>query len=96
MVEFPLIAQSSVITILFLYDQLCVNYLGFWYMHCHTEFHEAEGMALFIQEGNYSEMNGKPAGMRTCGNFYWSREDFQNAIDNPVSAGRLGHCFYGC
>lgn len=39
-------------------------------MHCHVEFHNAEGMALVIKEGEEEEMNDKPKNMQTCGNFY--------------------------
>lgn len=42
--------------------------LGFWFMHCHTEFHNLEGMALVIKVGNESQMNRTPKNMRPCGN----------------------------
>ena len=61
--------------------------LGYWYVHCHTEFHEAEGMALIIKEGNHSDMNDKPMDMRTCGNFAMTRDEFVKSLRSPTSAG---------
>ncbi len=61
-------------------------------MHCHTEFHEAEGMALIFKEGNHSQMNDKPRAMNTCGNFYMKSEDFTQAVKKPVSLGKGTLC----
>ncbi|ELU15956.1 hypothetical protein CAPTEDRAFT_193609 [Capitella teleta] len=41
---------------------------GYWFMHCHTEFHNVEGMAMIFKVGNDSQMNRTPQNMRTCGN----------------------------
>ncbi|CAF0817757.1 unnamed protein product [Didymodactylos carnosus] len=32
------------------------NNIGLWFLHCHIEVHQAEGMALFIQEGSDDEI----------------------------------------
>ena len=53
-------------------------------MHCHVEFHNAEGMALVMQMGDESEMNAKPANMRTCGDFRWSEEDFLQLLKKGI------------
>ena len=58
-------------------------------MHCHTEFHEAEGMALIIKEGNHSDMNDKPMNMRTCGNFDLTSSEFLNRLQNPTPPGKI-------
>jgi hypothetical protein len=29
---------------------------GYWFLHCHIEMHQAEGMALIIQEGENEEI----------------------------------------
>ena len=57
-------------------------------MHCHTEFHSEEGMALYIKVGNTSDMRPAPRGMASCGNFDWSEEEFKENMngDVPVSA----------
>ena len=52
-------------------------------MHCHMESHNANGMALVIQEGNVSDMNRLPTGFKTCGNFDWSEEEFQSLRKEP-------------
>ena len=48
---------------------------GFWFLHCHIEPHQLEGMALVINEAQ-AQQNPPPDGMRSCGNFTWSVEEF--------------------
>ena len=48
---------------------------GFWFLHCHIEPHQLEGMALVINEAQ-AQQNPPPDGMRLCGNFTWSVEEF--------------------
>ena len=59
---------------------VCV--LGYWYMHCHTEFHNDNGMALYIKVGNHSQMNPPPTNINTCGNFVFSQNDILDSITN--------------
>ncbi|XP_070533730.1 uncharacterized protein [Ptychodera flava] len=49
---------------------------GWWFVHCHIEMHQVEGMALMIKEGDESEMKPPPRNFRTCGRFTWSAEEF--------------------
>ncbi|KAK2190092.1 hypothetical protein NP493_88g01019 [Ridgeia piscesae] len=56
---------------------------GFWFMHCHMESHNENGMALVIQEGNVTDMNRLPVGFKTCGSFDWSEEEFLTLSQKP-------------
>ena len=56
---------------------------GFWFFHCHIEPHQLEGMALVINEAQ-AEQNPPPDGMRSCGNFSWNIEEFNQKLKfNP-------------
>lgn len=56
---------------------------GFWFLHCHIEPHQLEGMALVINEAQ-AQQNPPPNGMRSCGNFTWSVEQFNEKLKfNP-------------
>ena len=48
---------------------------GYWFLHCHIESHQLEGMAVVINETE-AEQNPPPDGMPTCGNFQWTVEEF--------------------
>ena len=49
---------------------------GYWFLHCHIEVHQLEGMAVIIQEAS-EQRTLPPNGMVTCGNFTWTVEDFK-------------------
>ena len=57
-------------------------------MHCHTEFHNLNGMGLYLKVGEEEEMNAAPASMNTCGDFDWSSQDFLNRLNTTTSAGK--------
>lgn len=42
---------------------------GFWFMHCHYEWHMAVGMALVVQVGETDEMVRPPADFPQCSNY---------------------------
>lgn len=52
---------------------------GFWFLHCHIEPHQLEGMGLVINEAQ-AQQNPPPDGMRTCGNFTWTVEEFNQKL----------------
>ncbi|CAH1266280.1 Hypp3333 [Branchiostoma lanceolatum] len=52
---------------------------GWWFMHCHIEIHQVEGMAMMIREGTEEQMNRPPPNFPTCGTFDWSSEEFKRA-----------------
>jgi len=52
---------------------------GYWFLHCHIEVHQLEGMALIINEAK-DRQNPPPNGMNQCGSFTWSVDDFNEKI----------------
>ena len=48
---------------------------GYWYLHCHIEVHQLEGMAIIIAEAPNNTL-AAPSDMNSCGNFTWTLEDF--------------------
>ena len=52
---------------------------GFWFLHCHIETHQLEGMALVINELE-SLQNPPPSGLSGCGNFNWTVKQFNNKL----------------
>ena len=52
---------------------------GFWFLHCHIEEHLLEGMALIISV-DPSRQNPPPDGMRTCGNFNWTLDEYKKKL----------------
>ena len=56
---------------------------GYWFFHCHIQEHLLEGMAMVIAI-DPSRQNPPPDGMRTCGNFHWSIEEYRERLQfNP-------------
>lgn len=55
------------------------NNPGWWFLHCHMEPHQLEGMALVINEAP-ERQPPPPPGMQTCGNFSWTVKEFQEAV----------------
>ncbi|XP_078351402.1 uncharacterized protein LOC144636140 [Oculina patagonica] len=49
-----------------------INFLsdnpGWWFLHCHIEIHQLQGMALIVNEAS-NDPPYAPAGMKQCGNF---------------------------
>ena len=51
---------------------------GWWFLHCHMEPHQLEGMAMVINEAP-ERQPPPPTGMQTCGNFTWTVKEFREA-----------------
>lgn len=50
---------------------------GYWFLHCHIEVHQLEGMAVIIQEYDESEHNyNLPSDINKPGKFNWTLADF--------------------
>ncbi|XP_070535317.1 uncharacterized protein [Ptychodera flava] len=62
---------------------------GWWFVHCHIEIHQVEGMALMIKEGDESEMKKPPRNFRACGHFTWSAEEFYDTIRGGGVSGSM-------
>ena len=52
------------------------NNPGYWFLHCHIEVHQMEGMAVVINEAE-TWHNPPPTGMPECGSFSWDVELFK-------------------
>ena len=61
------------------------NNPGYWFLHCHIESHQLEGMAVLIQEYPDSEHSPPPDGINNCTNFYWSFEEFNRTITGTAA-----------
>lgn len=52
-----------------------INFLsdnpGFWFLHCHIEIHQLQGMALIVNEAPSVPLQ-PPEGMNICGDFEMS------------------------
>ena len=63
--------------------QFVSNNPGYWFMHCHIEVHQFNGMALIVSEAA-SEIrpppDGSPNGFYECGDFNWTLAQFNRAI----------------
>lgn len=42
---------------------------GFWFFHCHYDYHHAAGMSAVFQIGELNEMNKGPKEFPKCGNY---------------------------
>ena len=42
---------------------------GYWFFHCHFEFHMHVGMRMIVKVGKNSEMVPPPKGFPVCDNF---------------------------
>ena len=52
---------------------------GYWFLHCHIEVHQLEGMAVIIQEYDEGEYNyNLPTDINKPGKFNWTVADFNN------------------
>lgn len=61
------------------------NNPGYWFMHCHIEPHQLEGMAVIVQEYPSSQQWTPPDSINRIGNFTWSLDDY----DNTIAAGKM-------
>jgi FtsP/CotA-like multicopper oxidase with cupredoxin domain len=52
---------------------------GFWFMHCHIEVHQLEGMAVVINEA-FDQQLPTPDGLKTCGDFELTVPEFEATL----------------
>ena len=58
---------------------------GYWFLHCHIEVHQLEGMAVIIQEYDESEHNyNTPADINKPGKLNWTIDDFTRLTSGGV------------
>ena len=60
---------------------------GWWFLHCHIEVHQLEGMGVIIDEGG--SKTTPPGGMNKCGNFSFTTDEF-NTLRNGGSSSNGG------
>ena len=57
---------------------------GYWFLHCHIEFHQAMGMAAILQEYDPLQHRAPPPYINNHGSFKWSVDQFQR-FQNDLS-----------
>ena len=63
---------------------------GFWFLHCHVELHQLEGMVLVIREA-VDKIHTPPKEMETCGTFLWDIAAFNIASGTGSSLMLVSH-----
>ena len=60
---------------------------GYWFLHCHIEVHQLEGMAVIIQEQDESRHNyNLPQDINKPGKFNWTINDFCRLVGSARSS----------
>ena len=57
------------------------NNAGYWFMHCHVELHQREGMVLIVREA-VDKITSPPSEMKTCSTFEWDISDFLKSFES--------------
>ncbi|XP_019856870.1 PREDICTED: laccase-2-like [Amphimedon queenslandica] len=57
---------------------------GWWFLHCHIEVHQLEGMGVIINEGGDKKIPA-PYKMQKCGNFELTVDEFKKAIKGKLN-----------
>ena len=64
-----------------------INFLsdnpGYWFLHCHIEVHQLEGMAIIVDETAGKPIQ-PPAGMNKCGDFKLSVDTFRSYSSSVI------------
>lgn len=56
------------------------NNPGYWFMHCHIEAHQLEGMAVVVQEYPTNQQWAPPANINRIGSFTWNIDQYNEVI----------------
>ena len=59
---------------------------GYWLMHCHATMHALEGMDVVVRVAPEKASKPPPRFAMNCGNYEFTREDFQKYLDGASSA----------
>ena len=54
---------------------------GYWFLHCHIEVHQLEGMAVIIQEYSEDYHNTPPNDINKVGTFVWEVNEFNSKLN---------------
>lgn len=55
---------------------------GYWFLHCHIEVHQLEGMGVLIEEYPSVLHKAPPKGINDIGNFRWEIDDYKAFVKN--------------
>ena len=65
---------------------------GWWFLHCHIEVHQLEGMGVIINEGiKDGDKTKPPKKMQECGNFSITPQEFKDAL-NGITGSKPSDC----
>ena len=62
---------------------------GYWFLHCHIEVHQLEGMGVLIEEYDYKKHIAPPENIDTPGHFDWTLEEYNRLRDEPRTCGDI-------
>ena len=62
---------------------------GYWFLHCHIEVHQLEGMGVLIEEYDYKKHIAPPDNIDTPGHFDWSQDDYNKVRDGDRTCGDI-------
>ena len=60
---------------------------GYWFLHCHIEVHQLEGMGVLIEEYDYKQHIAPPKNIDTPGHFDWTLNDYNKVKDEDRKCG---------
>ena len=60
---------------------------GYWFLHCHIEVHQLEGMGVLIEEYDYKKHIAPPENIDTPGHFDWTLEEYNRLRDEDRKCG---------
>uniref|UniRef100_A0A1X7UI57 Plastocyanin-like domain-containing protein n=1 Tax=Amphimedon queenslandica TaxID=400682 RepID=A0A1X7UI57_AMPQE len=63
---------------------------GWWFLHCHIEVHQLEGMGVIINEGDDKKIPA-PYTMQKCGNFEFTVDEYKKAIKGKLKPPKGGY-----
>nr|XP_034309131.1 L-ascorbate oxidase [Crassostrea gigas] len=58
---------------------------GYWFLHCHMDAHQMEGMTLIIKEGQRIFHPKPPKRFPSCGDFTWSLDEYKEITDARIA-----------
>ena len=62
---------------------------GYWFLHCHIEVHQLEGMGVLIEEYDYKEHIAPPENIDTPGHFDWTLEEYNRIRERERTCGDI-------
>ena len=59
---------------------------GYWFLYCHIEVHQLEGMGVLIEEYPSVQHKAPPEGINIIGNFRWEINDYEAFVKEKKNA----------